>query len=207
MIRRPPRSTLFPYTTLFRSIEDAAGNTVSSGTDSTDSVTFSKTAGTGTVTGLTTVAASGRVATHTVTSALPGPVTVQAAATVNGSPTTSNTVSFTVTFGTATHFLMIRRPPRSTLFPSTTLFRSIEDAAGNTVSSGTDSTDSVTFSKTAGTGTVTGLTTVAASGREATRPDTSHLAGPDTVLCAATVNGSPTTSNTVSFTVTFGTAT
>src|SRR3712207_7928088 len=25
MIRRPPRSTLFPYTTLFRSAEDAAG--------------------------------------------------------------------------------------------------------------------------------------------------------------------------------------
>src|SRR2546430_16614180 len=27
MIRRPPRSTLFPYTTLFRSIEEAAGIT------------------------------------------------------------------------------------------------------------------------------------------------------------------------------------
>src|SRR2546427_11949502 len=26
MIRRPPRSTLFPYTTLFRSIEDVSGN-------------------------------------------------------------------------------------------------------------------------------------------------------------------------------------
>src|SRR3712207_7204192 len=26
MIRRPPRSTLFPYTTLFRSIVDSAGN-------------------------------------------------------------------------------------------------------------------------------------------------------------------------------------
>src|SRR2546429_6987374 len=26
MIRRPPRSTLFPYTTLFRSLEPAAGN-------------------------------------------------------------------------------------------------------------------------------------------------------------------------------------
>src|SRR2546425_11028971 len=25
MIRRPPRSTLFPYTTLFRSVEDAVG--------------------------------------------------------------------------------------------------------------------------------------------------------------------------------------
>src|SRR3712207_6934716 len=28
MIRRPPRSTLFPYTTLFRSAVDAAGSTV-----------------------------------------------------------------------------------------------------------------------------------------------------------------------------------
>src|SRR3712207_8889560 len=27
MIRRPPRSTLFPYTTLFRSLRDAAGDT------------------------------------------------------------------------------------------------------------------------------------------------------------------------------------
>ena len=27
MIRRPPRSTLFPYTTLFRSVENAAENT------------------------------------------------------------------------------------------------------------------------------------------------------------------------------------
>src|SRR5260370_23557996 len=26
MIRRPPRSTLFPYTTLFRSVEDRAGS-------------------------------------------------------------------------------------------------------------------------------------------------------------------------------------
>src|SRR2546430_3200784 len=29
MIRRPPRSTLFPYTTLFRSAEEAAGGSVS----------------------------------------------------------------------------------------------------------------------------------------------------------------------------------
>src|SRR2546426_1646525 len=28
MIRRPPRSTLFPYTTLFRSIAEAGGNIV-----------------------------------------------------------------------------------------------------------------------------------------------------------------------------------
>src|SRR2546427_9558993 len=30
MIRRPPRSTLFPYTTLFRSLKDAAAKTRSS---------------------------------------------------------------------------------------------------------------------------------------------------------------------------------
>src|SRR5258708_16312245 len=28
MIRRPPRSTLFPYTTLFRSVSDATGETL-----------------------------------------------------------------------------------------------------------------------------------------------------------------------------------
>src|SRR2546430_12039699 len=32
MIRRPPRSTLFPYTTLFRSHPDAAGRSPRSGT-------------------------------------------------------------------------------------------------------------------------------------------------------------------------------
>src|SRR5256884_3660156 len=32
MIRRPPRSTLFPYTTLFRSVKDADGNVISNPT-------------------------------------------------------------------------------------------------------------------------------------------------------------------------------
>ena len=31
MIRRPPRSTLFPYTTLFRSVEARGSNTTKSG--------------------------------------------------------------------------------------------------------------------------------------------------------------------------------
>src|SRR3712207_6906267 len=33
MIRRPPRSTLFPYTTLFRSAQDAAGEVGGRGVD------------------------------------------------------------------------------------------------------------------------------------------------------------------------------
>src|SRR5690348_17906092 len=35
MIRRPPRSTLFPYTTLFRSGKDGAGIVLKLGTNST----------------------------------------------------------------------------------------------------------------------------------------------------------------------------
>src|SRR2546426_8442033 len=44
MIRRPPRSTLFPYTTLFRSIFDSVPGTFS------NAGTFRKSAGTGTST-------------------------------------------------------------------------------------------------------------------------------------------------------------
>src|SRR3712207_8037448 len=42
MIRRPPRSTLFPYTTLFRSDQDARGALIvaASGNDSATSISY-----------------------------------------------------------------------------------------------------------------------------------------------------------------------
>src|SRR3989449_1336556 len=40
MIRRPPRSTLFPYTTLFRSISDQATLAGSSGPNATGTINF-----------------------------------------------------------------------------------------------------------------------------------------------------------------------
>src|SRR5438105_8339499 len=52
---------------LTATIEDAQGNTVTSGGDSTLAVTFSKTAGAGTVTGLGSPNAVAGVATDTVT--------------------------------------------------------------------------------------------------------------------------------------------
>src|SRR5258706_16434266 len=55
-------------------------------------------------------------------------------------------------------FLMIRRPPRSTLFPYTTLFRSTYLSAGFVY---VDGTSSMVFQKdlgTRGTGIVTGIT-------------------------------------------------
>src|SRR5258708_17523989 len=43
MIRRPPRSTLFPYTTLFRSIPNASSNAITNSTWSRESAPKSST--------------------------------------------------------------------------------------------------------------------------------------------------------------------
>ncbi len=77
-------------------IQDANGNPVTTGADSTRSVTFSQTAGTGSVSGLTSVTAVGGVAQVTVTGVLGGSVTLRASATLTAGPTNSNTLTFTV---------------------------------------------------------------------------------------------------------------
>src|SRR2546426_9929504 len=58
MIRRPPRSTLFPYTTLFRSVKDANGNPVAE-----VAVTFTPAVGSGSVTGGTQTTNGSGIAT------------------------------------------------------------------------------------------------------------------------------------------------
>jgi hypothetical protein len=67
--------------TLTATIQDTNGNTVTTGPDSTLSVTFAKTSGTGSVTGLGSSTAVGGVATLTVTGGLAGSVTITASAT------------------------------------------------------------------------------------------------------------------------------
>src|SRR2546430_15926727 len=60
-------------------------------------------------------------------------------------------------------FVMIRRPPRSTLFPYTTLFRSLGTVAGPntlTAASGTLAGSPVTFTATATAGNATRLAIV-----------------------------------------------
>jgi hypothetical protein len=84
--------------TFTATIQDAGGNTVTTGADSTVSVTFSQTGGTGSVTGTGAATASGGVATKTVTGNVAGTVNLQASATLSGpGATNSNTLSFTVT--------------------------------------------------------------------------------------------------------------
>src|SRR5258708_39472135 len=89
MIRRPPRSTLFPYTTLFRSHPLPVAAIAPSGP-----VTFCQ----------------------------GGSVTLDAGAGFSGYLWSNGDITQTIT---VIFFLMIRRPPRSTLFPYTTLFRSV----------------------------------------------------------------------------------
>ncbi|HZS15906.1 MAG TPA: hypothetical protein VFC09_15025, partial [Candidatus Dormibacteraeota bacterium] len=81
---------------LTATVEDSAGNIVTSGADSTASITFARTAGTGSVIGLGSSAAISGVASDTVTGATAGSVTLRASGTINGSATNSNTLTFSV---------------------------------------------------------------------------------------------------------------
>src|ERR1039457_4593121 len=139
MIRRPPRSTLFPYTTLFRSLRDGGDEIAvfehgqklppldvidrkSTRLNSSHLVTSyavfclkkkKKKKKNSTRRPTTTREAS---LTNEITHAAAG-VTVARSA---SSPRLVHVRLFFCFF----FFLMIRRPPRSTLFPYTTLFRS-----------------------------------------------------------------------------------
>ncbi len=143
--------------TLTAEIDDAFGNKV----DSTASVTFSQTGGTGTVSGLGSVSASGGVAAKDVTGAKAGPVTIQA----SSSGVAGATLSFQVVPGASDHLTLTGSTADLAAGSSRTLTAEIDDAFGNKV----DSTASVTFAKTGGVGTVTGLGSSSASGGTASR--------------------------------------
>src|SRR6266581_1205363 len=130
MIRRPPRSTLFPYTTLFRSLPRAVTVRNPSRSTCTRPVTvrseehtselqspvhlvcrlllekkkdeYSCTAGQRLIKRFTTVEAGMTLDIYWISACPRCPIKAQC---------------------TSFFFLMIRRPPRSTLFPYTSLFR------------------------------------------------------------------------------------
>jgi hypothetical protein len=97
---------------LTATIKDAYGNTVTSGSTSSAAVTFSKTDGTGTVTGLGTTTAINGVATLIVTGEKAGSVTLIASIT---SPTiNSNTLTFNVTAASPKNITAYSGTPQST---------------------------------------------------------------------------------------------
>src|SRR5438067_3419675 len=145
---------------LTATIQDGNGNTVTSGPNSTLSVTFAKTAGAGTVTGLGSTNAVAGVATLTVTGNQLGSVTISASAIGSGGPLaagTGNPITFTVVAGPASKDLLSGSTSDLTAGTTRQLTATIQDANGNTITTGADSSLNVTFSKTAGTGAVIGL--------------------------------------------------
>ena len=122
-------------------IQDVAGNTVTSGADSSASVTFAQPSGAGSVTGLGASTASGGAATKVVTGNVAGAVNLQATATLTGGATSSNLLGFTVTVGAAAKLGFTQQPSGATggVAFGTQPKVAIQDLGGNTVTSDTSS--------------------------------------------------------------------
>src|SRR2546427_517832 len=136
MIRRPPRSTLFPYTTLFRSSGPNATGTISFTVFGPNNATC---AAPGTPAGSAPVSGEGPYPSSADPGVLAGAYRWIASYSGDGnnnsfttqcndagetSTVTKASPTVTTSATAQAFFLMIRPPPRSTLFPYTTLFRS-----------------------------------------------------------------------------------
>src|SRR5213080_371600 len=177
---------------LTATIQDVNGNTITTGADSTLSVTFAKTAGTGTVTGLGSATASGGAATLTVTGSQPGAITITASATGSGgalTPGTGNPITFNVVTGAATKIALSGSTANLTAGSTRALTATIQDSVGNTITTGADSTLNVAFARTAGTGNVSGLSSVNATAGVASLTVTGTTAGSVTITASATGSG------------------
>jgi hypothetical protein len=194
--------------TFTATIQDAAGNTVTTTSDANAGVTFSKTGGSGTLSFATPSSTVNGVATDQVTGVLAGSVTIKATASLAGAggSVNSNPLTFNVAFGTATQIVLSGGVTDLASGSGRTFTATIEDAAGNPVTSGSDSTDAMTFSKTAGTGTLNFAAPSSTVGGVATDVVTGVLAGSVTIKANATVNGSSTVSNGLTFDVVAGPA-
>ena len=182
---------------LTATIRDANGNIAV--TDSSTVITFSKQSGAGTVSGTGTATVANGVATKTITGALVGAVVMEATA---GGLTTGTLGSFTVVHGAATQIALTGSITNLTSGATRVLTATIQDAAGNTVTS--DNTTVVNFAKQSGAGTVSGTGTATAASGVATKTITGVLVG--AVVMEATAGGL-TTGTLGSFTVVHGAAT
>ena len=154
---------------LTATIKDAAGNTVTS--DNSTVVAFAKASGAGTVTGTGNDTAVAGVASKTITGALVGSVTMEATA---AGLTAGTLGAFTVVHGAAAQ-IALTESGSTTAGDAHTLTATLKDARGNIVTS--DNTTVVTFAKTSGAGTVTGLGAATATAGVATKSVTNRLAG------------------------------
>ena len=156
-------------------VEDVNGNLVTS--DSGRSVLFSQSGGSGSVTGLGSTSTSGGTAAITITGTGAGPVTVTAAA----SGLAAASASFSVVAGTATamRFTSASNPLASG--SARVLSVELRDPAGNLITAASP----VTFTRTSGPGTVTGLGSKTSTGGTASVTIVGQLAGPITITASS----------------------
>src|SRR3989442_500865 len=191
MIRRPPRSTLFPYAALFRSCSATvsltatgsavAGSTVVTITASPLGLTTKPATFTLTVVGafdysLSALPSTLRSEQHTAELQSRLPVVFRLLLTQYVSFSISCLPSgVTASLFSPVFFLMIRRPPRSTLFAYTTLFRSGSAVAGSTVVTITASPLGLTTKPATFTLTVVGAFDYSLSALPSTLPVTQEI--------------------------------
>ena len=171
--------------TLTAEVRDNYGNLV----DSSAGVTFSHTAGAGTVTGLGTVTAVHGVATDVVTGTAAGSLTI----TVSSGALDQDTSAFSVLPGAATHLAFTSSTSDLASGDARTLTAQLEDVDDNVVPAAAH----ITFAKTGGTGTVSGLGTARAAAGVASRDVTGVLAGSITIQASDGVFSTTTTFSVV----------
>ncbi|MFA7334678.1 MAG: autotransporter-associated beta strand repeat-containing protein, partial [Kiritimatiellia bacterium] len=181
-------------------IQDAAGNTV---TTATNDVALARTAGSGVLGGTTNKAAVNGVADFAGLGLSIDLVGADKALTATSAGLTPaiTAPAFAITAGAADKIAFTTQPPTAT--PAGTVFATnpvvkIQDAFGNTVTTGADSTTNVALALTAGQGVLSGTTNVDAIAGVAEFPGLSiDLAGDDKVLTAtATLTAGVRTTNT-----------
>ncbi len=180
--------------TLTAEVRDAADNLVTG--DNSTAVTFAKTSGAGTLTGLGAATASGGVASKSVTGQTAGTITIGATATGLAAGSTT----FDVVAGTPASIVLSGSVTDLASGTNRVLTATVKDGAGNTVT--WDNTTTVTFGQTAGAGSVSGLGTASVASGVATKTVTGGTAGPVTLTGSAPLLGS----DTISFAVVPGAA-
>jgi len=200
-------------------IEDAFGNVVTNGADATVSVALTLTTGTGSLTGTATMSAVNGVADFTgkglnINLVGTNKVLTATATVAAGVKTTTTSPAFTITFAAASQVVFTTQPSASTVagvaFAQQPVVK-IEDAFGNVVTSGADSSVSVALTLTTGTGSLTGTATMSAVNGVADFTGKGlniNLVGTNKVLTATATlaAGVKTTTTSPAFTITPGAA-
>ena len=181
-------------------VEDSGGNVVTS-----SSQTITLTASGGTLSSCSALTASAGVinVSNCTFAGLVGTNYTVTAQTTSAPIVSGTSANFSPsTFGTATQIVLSGVTTNLGGGGSRTFTATIEDSAGNIVTSGTDSSRSVTFAKTSGSGSVTGLGSVSATGGLASDSVTGNAAGSVTLSASATLTQGATNSNPLTITVT-----